>query len=247
VSGFLREVSLKRDREIDFNAYPFSIPAIRHLDVLTLHADVTFFVGENGSGKSTLLEGIALALGFGPEGGTRNMGFQTASTTSSLYRSLRVSRSFPKPRDHYFLRAESFFNVATEILRLDEDPESGPRIGPTYGDRGLHEQSHGESCMALLVEKLSGHGLYLFDEPEAALSPGRQLAALTAIHRLVLAGSQFVIATHSPILLAYPRAKIMLFAESGMSEVKYENTEHFAVTRDFLNHYPRRLEQLLAD
>jgi predicted ATPase len=244
---FLREVSLKRERAGGLDGYPFDIPAIRHLDVLQFHPDVTFFVGENGSGKSTLLEGIALSLGFGPEGGTRSMRFQTASTTSQLFKALKVVRSFAKPRDCYFLRAESFFNVATEIRKLDEEPSFGPPIGPSYGDRGLHEQSHGESFMALLVNKLRGGGLYLFDEPEAALSANRQLAALTAIHQLVQEGSQLIIATHSPILLAYPRAKIMLFDASGISAVKYEDTEHFAVTRDFLNHYPRRLQQLLEE
>jgi predicted ATPase len=244
---FLREVSLKRERATDLDRYPFHIPAIRNLGVLQLHPEVTFFVGENGSGKSTLLEGIALAVGFGPEGGTRNMRFQTASTTSPLFEVLKIVRSFAKPRDYYFLRAESFFNVATEIRRLDEEPSFGPPIGPSYGKRELHEQSHGESFMALLVQKLRGGGLYLFDEPEAALSPNRQMAALTAIHQLVQEGSQLIIATHSPILLAYPRAKIMLFDSAGISEVKYEDTEHFAVTRDFLNHYPRRLEQLLED
>jgi len=244
---FVREVSLKRERAGDLDRYPFNIAAIRNLGVLQLHPDVTFFVGENGSGKSTLLEGIALAVGFGPEGGTRNMRFQTASTTSPLFQALKVVRSFAKPRDYYFLRAESFFNVATEIRKLDEEPSFSPPIGPSYGSRGLHEQSHGESFMALLVKKLRGGGLYLFDEPEAALSPNRQMAALTAIHQLVQEGSQLIIATHSPILLAYTRAKILLFDASGMSEVKYEDTEHFAVTRDFLNHYPRRLEQLLED
>jgi predicted ATPase len=244
---YLREVSLKPSQAMDVSQYPFCIPAVRHLDVLEMHPDVTFFVGENGSGKSTLLEGIALALGFGPEGGTKNLRFETAATTSPLFKSLRVVRSFARPKDHYFLRAESFFNVASEIRRLDEEFSFGPPIGPSYGAHGLHEQSHGESFMALLTNKLRGNGLYLFDEPEAALSPNRQLAALSAIHQLVLEHSQFVIATHSPILLSYPRAKIVLFDGTGMSIVKYEDTEHYAVTRDFLNHYERRLEQLLSD
>jgi predicted ATPase len=244
---YLREISLKREHVTDYGQYPFCIPAVRHLDVLELHPDVTFFVGENGSGKSTLLEGIALALGFGPEGGTKNTRFETASTTSLLFKALRIVRSFSRPKDHYFLRAESFFNVASEVRRLDSEPGLGAAIGPTYGDHDLHEQSHGESFMALLLNKLRGKGLYLFDEPEAALSPNRQLAALSAIHQLVLEESQFIIATHSPILLAYPRAKIVLFDGTGISVVKYEDTEHYAVTRDFLNHYKRRLDQLLSD
>jgi predicted ATPase len=244
---YLREIALKRERVTDFARYPFCIPAVRHLDMLEFHPDVTFFVGENGSGKSTLLEGIALALGFSPEGGTKSTRVETATTTSHLFQSLKIVRSFTKPRDGYFLRAESFFNVATRIRELDEAPSFGPPIGPSYGEHGLHEQSHGESFMALLINKLRGKGLYIFDEPEAALSPNRQLAALGAIHQLVLEESQFIIATHSPILLSYPRAKIVLFDSTGISTVKYEDTEHYAVTRDFLNNYRRRLEQLLSD
>lgn len=244
---YLREISLKRERIERYDEYPFSIPAVRELDALEFHPDVTFFVGENGAGKSTLLEAIALAMGFGPEGGTRNLHFSTADTTSILYRHLKVVKSFSKPRDYYFLRAESYFNVASEIQRLDEDPMGGPRIMPSYGDRSLHAQSHGESFMALLINKLRGKGFYLFDEPEAALSPTRQMAALTAIHRLVEAGSQFIIATHSPILLAYPRSKIILFDGTGLSAVRYEDTEHYAITRHFLNNHRKMVETLMSN
>jgi predicted ATPase len=244
---YLREISLKRERLPELDQYPFCIPAVRKLDGLSFHPDVTFFVGENGSGKSTILEAIAMALGLGPEGGTKNLQFSTAETTSALHRHLRIVKSFARPRDHYFLRAESFFNVASEIERLDEDPEGGPRIMPSYGDRSLHRQSHGESFMALLTDKLRGSGLYLFDEPEAALSPSRQMAALAAIHRLVEDGSQFIIATHSPILLAYPRSKIVLFDGSGLSEVRYEDTEHYAITRHFLNNHRKMVDTLMSD
>jgi predicted ATPase len=150
-----------------------------------------------------------------------------------------LSRGFRKPKDGYFLRAESFFNVATYM------DEVGYLEG--YGNRSLHARSHGEAFMALLTHKFRGHGLYLLDEPEAALSPNRQLAALSAIHQLVQESSQFIIATHSPILQSYPNARILQFDGAGISEVQYEDTEHFSVTRDFLNNYPRRLEQLLAD
>ncbi|HWY23320.1 MAG TPA: AAA family ATPase [Nevskia sp.] len=244
---YLREISLKRERIAAFDRYPFNIAAVRELDFLEFHPDVTFFVGENGSGKSTMLEAIALAMGFGPEGGTRNMRFNTADTTSGLHNNLRIVRGHTRPRDYYFLRAESFFNVASEIERLDREPGLGPPIMPSYGDKSLHGQSHGESFMALLANKLRGDGLYLFDEPEAALSPSRQMAALVAIHQLVLDQSQFIIATHSPILLAYPRARIVLFDGSGLSEVRYEDTEHYAVTRRFLNDHRRMVENLLAD
>lgn len=244
---YLREISLKRERLEGLDRYPFSIPAVRELDGLCFHPDVTFFVGENGSGKSTVLEAIAMALGLGPEGGTKNLQFSTAETTSSLHRHLRTVKGFARPRDYYFLRAESFFNVASQIERLDEDPEGGPRIMPSYGDRSLHRQSHGESFMALLTNKLRGNGLYLFDEPEAALSPSRQMAALAAIHQLVEDGSQFIIATHSPILLAYPRSKIVLFDGTGLSEVRYEDTEHYAITRHFLNNHRKMVQTLMSD
>lgn len=230
--------SFRPDAELNYDAYPFNVPAVREMPNIEFHPNVTFFVGENGSGKSTVLEGIALALGFGPEGGTRNVKFQTVESVSGLHEALRLARGLPQPRDGYFLRAESFFNVASY---MDE-------VGYVEGYGGsLHARSHGESFMAVLVHKLKGNGIYLFDEPEAALSPNRQMAALTAIHQLVEASSQFIIATHSPILLAYPNAKIIQFDRSGVSEVSYEDTEHYSVTRDFLNNYPRRLEQLLSD
>lgn len=236
---YLRTVTLDPEADIDFGSFPFSIPAIRDMNVIEFHPDVTFFVGENGSGKSTLMEAIALASGFGPEGGTRNVRFETAKTTSPLHEYLRMVRSFKQPKDAYFLRAESFYNVATYM------DETGYLEG--YGGKSLHVRSHGEAFMALLTTKLRGKGLYLFDEPEAALSPNRQLAALSAIHHLVEDDSQFIIATHSPILLSYPNARILQFDGSGIYEVGYEDTEHYVVTKDFLNHYPKRLEYLLSD
>ena len=236
---YLRQAGLRPDVDPDFASYPYCIPAVRELANIRFHPNVSFFVGENGSGKSTVLEAIALALGFGPEGGTRNVQFRTAESVSSLHDKLRLARGVPVPRDGYFLRAESFFNVATYMDELSYLGE--------YGGKSLHTQSHGEAFMAVLLNKLKGNGIYLLDEPEAALSPNRQLAALSAIHQLVEDQSQFIIATHSPILLSYPHATIFQFDRSGISEVAYEDTEHYAVTRDFLNHYPRRLQQLLED
>lgn len=236
---YLLHASIRPDADVDFDAYPFSIPAVREIASIDFHPNVTFFVGENGSGKSTVMEGIAVALGFGAEGGTRNVRFESAGSTSALHDVLRLARGVPKPRDEYFLRAESFFNVASYM------DETGYLDG--YGGQSLHRQSHGESFMAVLLNKLRGNGIYLLDEPEAALSPNRQLAALSAIHELVENHSQLIIATHSPILLSYPNARIVLFDRSGVSEVAFEDTEHFAVTRDFLNNYPKRLEQLLQD
>lgn len=234
---YLIRASFRPDAPIDYDAYPFSIPAVRELGQFDFHPNVTFFVGENGSGKSTVLEGLALALGFSSEGGTRNVRLETTQSISPLHEVLRLARGVPKPRDGYFLRAESFFNLATYM------DETGYLQG--YGGQSLHRQSHGESFMAVLLHKLRGDGIYLMDEPEAALSPTRQLAALGAIHNLVEDASQFIIATHSPILLAYPHARILQFDRSGISEVAFEDTEHFAVTKDFLNHYPHRLRRLL--
>ena len=238
---YLQSAALRPDAVVDLERYPFTIPAIRDFVQMDFHRDVTFFVGENGSGKSTMLEALAVALGFGKDGGTRSVRITAVSDqVSGLHEHLRLSKSYKKPDDSYFLRAESFFNVASY---MDEMPE----YLDSYGGKSLHAQSHGEAFMATMLNKLRGKGLYLLDEPEAALSPSRQLAALSVIHQLVEDDSQLIIATHSPILLAYPHARIYMFTGGGIHEVAYEDTEHYAVTRDFLNNYPRRLEQLFED
>ena len=223
------------DAALDFDAYPLCIPAVRDLEQIDFHPNVTFFVGENGAGKSTVLEALAIALGFSSEGGTRHARVETVGSVSPLHEMIRVARGVPFPKDAYFLRAESLFNVATYMDAIGSN------------DPSLHRQSHGEAFMQVLAEKLRGKGLYLLDEPEAALSPSRQLTALRVIDELVKDGSQFVIATHSPILLSYRDSKIVLFDAAGVSEIAYEDTEHFAITKDFLNHYPRRLRDLLSD
>ena len=233
---YLRSVQVDPHADIDLDSYPFTIPAVRELGVLEPHPDVTFFVGENGAGKSTVLEAIAVALGLPAEGGPRSV-HRAQQAASPLHRVLRVVRGWRWPRNSYFLRAESLFNVFSYMDEIGVGPGSGA---------GLHLRSHGEAFMALL-QGFRADGFYLLDEPEAALSPNRQLAALTVIDALVKQGAQFIIATHSPILLAYPRAKILSFDGTGIAEIGYEDTEHYAVTRDFLNHYPRRLEQLLGD
>lgn len=244
---YLREVALRRDKVSDFHRYPFNLPAISSFSRLEFGEPVTFFIGENGSGKSTLLEALAVALGFNPEGGSRNFRFTTRASHSELHEYLRIVRNIVRPRDGYFLRAESYFNVATEIENLDAVPAPAPPIAPSYGPRALHEQSHGESFLALVQNRLRGQGLYLLDEPEAALSPVRQMALLSRIHGLVQASSQFIIATHSPILLAYPSAAIYQLDLTGMNRIRYEDTEHFRVTRDFLNRYPSMLNELLSN
>lgn len=244
---YLREVSLKRGEVANYDAYPFSIPAVRELKGLAFHRDVTFIVGENGCGKSTLLEAIAVAWGFNPEGGTVNFRFSTRASHSDLHNYLRLVKSVHRPKDGFFLRAESFFNVASDIERMDAEFSFGPPTIDSYGGRSLHEQSHGEAFLALLLNRFGGHGLYILDEPEAALSPTRQLAVLRRIHHLVEDQSQFIIATHSPILMAYSGAKIYQLDSSGFTEVRYQDTEHFIVTRDFLSNPERMLETLFSD
>ena len=243
---YVSRVSLIRDRVESYDQYPFSLPAIRSLDYIELHPKITFFVGENGSGKSTLLEAIAVSLGFNPEGGTRNFNFGTRQSHSRLNEYLRIAKGIKRPSDGFFLRAESFFNVATEIERLDEEPAFGPPLINSYGGRSLHEQSHGESFLALIENRFRGKGLYILDEPEAALSPQRQLAVLSLIHDLVLDKSQFIIATHSPLLMAYPDARIFRCSATGVEQIAYEDTEHFQVTRDFLADPHGMLKTLLA-
>ena len=244
---YLLKAELMWERVEDRSAYPYALPAIAGLQDITFHPKVTFLVGENGSGKSTLIEALAVAWGFNPEGGSKNFNFGTFSSHSTLHSALRLQRGVRWAKDGFFLRAESYFNVATNIEDLDREPSFGPKIIESYGNRSLHNQSHGESFMALLENRLGGKGLYIFDEPEAALSPTRQMSMLVRMHDLIAADSQFVIATHSPILMAYPDAWIYQLGPHGLERVDYEDTEHFAITRNFLNRHRDVLRQLLGE
>ena len=213
---------------------------------LELTHPVTFFVGENGTGKSTLLEAIAVAYGFNPEGGTKNFNFSTEDSHSELWRSLTlVKRGYAS--DGFFLRAESFYKVASNIDQMDRGPSLGGRLVDSYGGVSLHHRSHGESFLALVQNRFGGHGVYLLDEPEAALSPTRQLTLLAQIDELVKQDSQFIIATHSPILMAYPGAEILEFSENGICSAAYRETEHYQVTRRFLENPERMLRYLLGE
>lgn len=245
-SQFLQRLTLLRDKVESFERYPFNIPIVRDLEQIEFHRHVTFFVGENGSGKSTLMEAIAVALGFNPEGGSKNFNFQTRASHSNLSDYLRLAKGYKRPHSGYFFRAESYFNVATEIEKLDAEP-GGPPVISYYGNKSLHEQSHGESFMALLMNRFVKDGLYILDEPEAALSPQRQLAVLPRLHELVKENCQFVIATHSPILLAYPDACIYQLTSGGLQQVAYRETEHYQVMHDFLQDPERSLRVLLQD
>lgn len=239
-TNYLRWIECLRDRIEDSNVYPFSVPALSGLTKLEFPSAVTFFVGENGSGKSTLIEALATLMGFNEEGGSKNFLFSTRASKSLLADFLRPARGTKRPRDGFFLRAESYFNVATEIERLG--------VSDAYGGISPHEQSHGESFIALANHRLFGHGFYLFDEPEAALSPQRQLELLAIIHRLATKEhSQFIIATHSPILMGYPDSTILAFQRDGIHEVQWEDTEHYIVTRAFLNSRSSMLQELLLE
>lgn len=235
------------DDGIPADSYLYNLPAVRYLSEkgkLELDSDVTFLVGENGTGKSTLLEGIAVAFGFNPEGGTKNFSFSTNSTHSELYKHLTVIRS-KYPRDGFFLRAESFYNVATNIDELDSVAASAPSVISSYGGVSLHRQSHGESFLSLVQNRFGGNGLYILDEPEAALSPARIFTLMAEMDRLVRSESQLIVATHSPILMAFPGACIYQLTDSGIERVGYEETEHYQLTRRFLENPEKMLKYLL--
>ncbi|MHC8944331.1 AAA family ATPase [Advenella incenata] len=234
---FLQHLVFRRETVESHNEYPYNLPAVKSLNRLVFHPKITYFVGENGSGKSTLLEAIAIANGFNPEGGTKNFNFNTRKSHSSLADHIRIAKGLP-PRTGFFLRAESFFNVATEIENLN--------VGEYYGGKSLHEQSHGESFMTLLTERFGAKGLYILDEPESALSPQRQLAALFRIHDLIQQGSQFLIATHSPILLAYPDSTIYQFSAEGIDTVSYQDTDTFQIMKAFINN-PEKMLQIMDE
>lgn len=240
-------VSVRLRLELPEDTYLRRLGPVRHLmegNVLEFDRPVTFLVGENGIGKSTLLEAVAVACGFNPEGGTRNFSFSTRATHSVLGDYLTPARK-RYPRDGFFLRAESFYNVATNIDEMDELVGGGPRLIDSYGGVSLHQQSHGESFLALVQNRFGGEGLYLLDEPEAALSPSRLLTLLAEMDRLVNADSQFIVSTHSPILMAFPNARIYELNENGVRAVAYKETEHYQLTRRFLENPERMLRYLL--
>ncbi|KOF08963.1 ATPase AAA [Planococcus glaciei] len=241
---FLKRISLMREQVPDFSQYPFDIPSIASFDQLNLASPVTFFVGENGSGKSTLLEAIADKCGFNTAGGGRNNTYETHAAESELGDYVRLSW-MPKVSNGFFMRAESFYHFASHIDELQRDGNDAYR---SYGGRSLHAQSHGESFLSLFMNRFNGQAIYLLDEPEAALSPQRQLTFLRIMHELAEEEEcQFIIATHSPILLGYPGAQILSFDGGAIEEIGYEETDHFKITKYFLDHREKFLKELLEE
>ncbi|SDJ13916.1 AAA family ATPase [Salimicrobium halophilum] len=240
---YIKRITLKEKAEAARHYFPLNLPLFQSFQEMEMHPNVTFVVGENGSGKSTFLEAVAVALGFNPEGGTKNFNFSTYDSHSDLHEYLRVARGPYRPQDSFFFRAETFYNVATHIEELDRGPGGG-RIIDSYGGTSLHEQSHGESFFAAFMERFGGEGLYILDEPEAALSPLRQISMLSRMDELVRDGSQFLISTHSPLLTAYPHAAIYQISEEGMEKVKVEETEHYQVMSQFFEDRERLFHHL---
>jgi predicted ATPase len=236
---FLKRIQVQQDKISSKNEYPFTIPSIKNLDQLEIKDTITFFVGETGTGKSTLLEAIADKCGFNTAGGGRNNYYEVDAAESALGDYIRLSW-MPKVTKGFFLRAESFYHFASHIDQVGANS--------AYGGRSLHQQSHGESFLSLFLNRFKGKAIYLLDEPEAALSPQRQLSFLKIMHDLTKSGdSQFIIATHSPILLGYPDATIYSFDDGTIQEIDYEMTDHYQITSYFLQHREKMLKDLLNE
>lgn len=239
---FVEKISLIREKITDFERYPFNIDIIRNLNEVRINRPVTFFVGENGIGKSTLIEAVAVAVGLNPEGGSQNFNFKTRETHSILSDYIRVG-TFKRPKTKFFLRSESFYNVASEIITISEEGGQGP-LYDEYGGN-LHECSHGESFIKLIKNRFYDHGLYILDEPEAALSPQRQMTLLCLIDDLVKQGSQFIIATHSPILISYRDGEI-LDLNDNFKKVEYKDTDIYNTYKMYLDS-PEMMQARLFD
>ena len=229
-------------------SYLNGLPVVKYLakNRIAFHKQVTFFVGENGSGKSTLIEALAVSMGFNPEGGSRNFNFSTRNTHSELCDYLRVARGVIRHRTGFFLRAESYYNFATNLDELEEDPGGGESLLAAYGGKSLHRQSHGESFLALVENRFYPNGLYILDEPEAALSPSGIIRLIRDMDRLVQQDCQFIIATHSPMLLCFPGAEVYQITAEGIDSVRFQDTDHYRTTVRFLQNPESAMEDILG-
>lgn len=233
------EIGVYRDAEVDWDAWPTTLPAVRQLlnGELQLGPGVTFLVGENGSGKSTLLEGIALAYGFSPEGGSANANHSTRPSESPLHEWLKLRRGIGAPRWGFFLRAETMHSFYSYLEGL-----GGPSPDPEF-----HAMSHGESFLAILETRFNGAGFFCLDEPEAALSFTSTLALMATLHTLAEQGSQILCATHSPVLASLPGAKILEVGEWGLRESSWEDLELVQHWRRFMQQPNAYLRHLLQE
>ena len=243
----LIDAVIKWNEVEDRKCYPFCLTAIANINRLDLRANVTIFVGENGAGKSTLLEALAVAMGCSAEGGSRNFRFSTMDTHTSLHNYLRIAKDSKPIRDVFFYRAETYYNFASEMKKLDAEPSFDPQIRNAYGGKELHELSHGQSVIQLFRHRFRSNGVYIMDEPEAALSPRKQLEVIVHVQRLAAAGAQFVIATHSPILMAIPGAKVYEVQDDGLAETDYDSLDQVAIYKRVLNDPTRFVQSLTAD
>ncbi len=237
---YIREINMTSS--VPNNSYLHDLAVISNLQKagsLKFHDSVTFFVGDNGVGKSTLIEAIAVAMGFNPEGGSLNFSFSTRDSHSELYKYIDVAKGARPLDDGFFLRAESFYNIASYIDDVDETHN--------YGDSSLHEKSHGEGFLTLIENRFRGNGIYILDEPESALSPNGIMKLMVYMNDLVKNGSQFIISTHSPILMTFPNAEIYQLTDDGITAVSYQDTEHFRLTKQFVDCPEQMLKYLLSD
>lgn len=247
-SLYIREIRIKED--IPKDNYLNDLPIIKSLiknNGIKLNKPVTFFVGENGIGKSTLIEAIAVSFGFNPEGGSRNFNFSTYNSHSELFKHITLVKGLSRAKDGYFLRAESFYNVSSNIEKMDSEPSFDDKVINAYGGVSLHKQSHGEGFLSLFQNRFRGNGLYILDEPEAALSPFGIMRLMANMNDLIKQNSQFIISTHSPMLISFPDADVYEITKDGIRLLPYTQTEHFRVTKDFLNNPERSFRYLFEE